>query len=154
MGNNSATASRICNLCISLILSTALLLVVPGVMAAQTGTSPKPTRIKFMRGAISAQVRGRLTSSNNRESFYVVNAQSGDHMIVNIIPITPGFATGGGVTSPSGKGDGQHGGVIFNSDLKETGDYTIGITRNLMATNRDSGEFILEVVITPPYLKN
>ena len=154
MGNNSATAPRICHWRSWLILSTALLLVIPGVMAAQTRTSPKPTRIKFMRGAISAQVRGRLTSNNNRESFYVVNAQSGDHMIVNIIPITPGFATGGGVTSPSGQGDGQHGGVIFNRDLTETGDYTIGITRNLMATERESGEFILEIVITPPSLKN
>ena len=44
--------------------------------------------------------------------------------------------------------------MIFNSDLKEAGDYTIGVTRNLMATERDSGEFILEIVIAPSYLKN
>lgn len=109
MRNNSAIASQICNLRTSLILSTTILLIISGVMAAQTGASPKPTRIKFMRGAISTQVRGRLTKSNDTESFYVVNAQAGDHMIVNIIPVTPGLATGGGVTSPSGKGMGSMG---------------------------------------------
>lgn len=37
-------------------------------------------RITFMRGAISTQVKGRLTKSNDAETFYVVNAQAGDHM--------------------------------------------------------------------------
>jgi hypothetical protein len=112
------------------------------------------TRIRFARGAISAQMRGRLTRDKSAEAAYVLGAKAGDHMIVNIIPLTDGLATAGEVTSPSGKQDGQHGGVIFNSDLTETGDFRIRVTRNLMGTERADGEFILEVVIAPAYLKS
>lgn len=137
----------------ALILSTCFLLLIPGSIAAQRGTGRGAFRIKFMPGAVSAQVRGQLTKDKNREAFFVVNAKAGDHMIVNIISLTPGLATGGGVTSPTGKQDGQHGGIIFNSDLTETGDYRIRVDRNLMGTERIDGAFILEVVITPSYLK-
>jgi hypothetical protein len=119
--------------------------------AAQTAQA---TRIRFARGAISAQVRGRLMRNKSADAAYVLGAKAGDHMIVNIIPLTDGLATAGEVTSPSGKAEGQHGGVIFNSDLTETGDYQIRITRNLMGTERADGEFILEVVIAPSYLKS
>ena len=62
--------------------------------------------------------------------------------------------TGGDVTSPSGKQDGQHGGIIFNADLTEGGDYTIRVGRNLMGTERPDGVFMLEVVVTPSYLRS
>jgi hypothetical protein len=119
--------------------------------AAQRGAA---TRIRFARGAISAQARGRLTRDKGADATYVLGAKAGDHMIVNIIPLTDGLATAGEVTSPSGKQDGQHGGVVFNADLTETGDYTVRVTRNLMGTERADGEFILEVVIAPAYLKD
>jgi hypothetical protein len=107
-----------------------------------------------MRGAMSAQVRGQLTKDKSMEAFYVVSAKAGDHMIVNIIPVTRGLLTGGSVTSPSGQGEGQHGGMIFNEELRETGDYKIRVARNLMGTERLDGLFILEVIVTPSYIKN
>jgi hypothetical protein len=122
--------------------------------AASTAQTERATRIRFARGAISAQVRGRLTRNKSADAAYVLGAKAGDHMIVNIIPLTDGLATAGEVTSPSGKAEGQHGGVIFNSDLTETGDFQIRVTRNLMGTERADGEFILEVVIAPAYLKD
>ena len=137
----------------ALILSCGLPPHAHGASAAQKG-SARATRIRFTRGAISAQVRGQLTKDKNADAFFVVRAKAGDHMIVNIIPLTQGLATGGEVTAPSGQGGGQHGGVIFNSDLTETGDYTIRVTRNLMGTERADGLFILEVVVAPSYLRD
>lgn len=135
----------------TLVLAFGLLPLGHTTSAAQP---PAPTRIRFARGAISAQLRGRLTRNKSADAAYVLGAKAGDHMIVNIIPLTDGLATGGEVTSPSGKTEGQHGGVIFNSDLTETGDFQIRVTRNLMGTERADGEFILEVVIAPSYLKD
>jgi hypothetical protein len=136
----------------AIILAITFLLL-PNVARAQTGTSSKPIRIKFTVGAISAQVRGQLSKAR-METFYVVKAKTGDHMIVNIIPVTSGLATGGMVISPSGDEDGQHGGIIFNSDLTETGDFKIRVEHNLMAGENVNGSFILEVVITPSYIKD
>ena len=134
------------------MMSASFLLFMPVQGAAQRKVSPSPTRIKFMPGAISAQVRGRLVK--NAETFFVVNAQAGQHMIVNIIPLTRGLLTGGIVISPSGDEDGQHGGLIFNSDLTVTGDYKIRVDPNLMGSERMDGLFIVEVVITQAYMKN
>ncbi|HEY0545385.1 MAG TPA: hypothetical protein VGC91_08430 [Pyrinomonadaceae bacterium] len=145
---------RINALLAALVLSAGLLLVMPVPTPAQAKASSKATRIKFMRGAISAQARGQLTKDKNASALFVVNAKAGDRMIVNIIPLTRGLLTGGVVISPSGQQDGQHGGLIFNGELTESGDYTIRVDRNLMGTERADGAFILEVVITPAYLKN
>lgn len=135
-----------------LALSAGLLLSMPVQTSAQRRAAPRTTRIKFMPGAISAQVRGRLVK--NAETFFVVKARAGEHMIVNVIPLTRGLMTGGIVSSPSGQEDGQHGGLIFNDDLTETGDYTIRVDPNLMGSERMDGIFVLEVVITQPSMKN
>lgn len=143
-----------CNLIRFFVLTASLILFTSGLVLAETRTSSRPTRIKFLRGAISAQVRGQLTKNKNADALYVIHAKSGDHMIVNIITLTSGLMTGGDVTSPSGAQDGQHGGIIFNGDLTETGDYIIRVSRNMMGTERPDGSFMLEVVITPSYMKS
>ncbi len=154
MRNDFAFAQRTRNLVAAFILTISLAPSICAAATLQSGASSRATRIRFKGGAVSAQVRGQLVRGRNTESFYVVKAKAGDHMIVNIIPITPGLATSGDVTSPTGKQDGQHGGLVFNDDLTESGDYKIRVARNLMATRRGDGAFILEVVITPSYLKN
>jgi hypothetical protein len=136
----------------ALALAGGLLSHAHAAVAVQRGAAAA-TRIRFARGAISAQVRGQFTRNKNADAVYRIGAKAGDHMIVNIIPLTDGLMTAGEVTSPSGKQDGQHGGVIFNADLTETGDYTVRVTRNLMGTERADGAFILEIVIAPAYLK-
>ena len=152
MRDHATNARRARAVLAALALAAGLLAHAPGAGAAQRGAAA--TRIRFARGAISAQVRGRLTRDKGADALYRIGAKAGDHMIVNVIPLTDGLATGGEVTSPSGRAEGQHGGVIFNADLTETGDYTVRVTRNLMGTERADGAFILEVVIAPAYLKD
>jgi hypothetical protein len=120
---------------------------------AQTGQRAGTQRIRFKIGAISAQVVGQFSHAQPRPH-YLIKAKAGDHMVVNIIPVTRGLTLGGTVTSPSGQGDGQPGGIIFNSDLTENGDYTIEVFQHTMGSNYKSGSFVVEVVITPAWLKN
>ena len=130
------------------LLSITLLLSIPLTSLAQTHDKPSPpSRIRFNTGAISAQVRGRFTPVNERVR-YVIKARKGDHMIVNIIPVTRGLTMAGTVRNPSGQGDGGPGGIIMNSDLEESGDYIVEVSQHTMGSNYKSGSFILEVVIT------
>ena len=135
-------------------LIVTFLFLIPVTSLAQTrGSASPPTRIRFTTGAISAQVRGHFTPANERVR-YVIKARKGDHMVVNIIPVTRGLTMAGTVAFPSGQGDGGPGGIIMNSDLDESGDYTIEVNQHTMGSNYSSGSFILEVVITPAWLKN
>ena len=74
-------------------------------------------------------------------------------MVVNIIPVTRDLTMAGTVASPSGQGDGGPGGIIMNADLTENGDYRIEVSQHTMGSNYASGAFILEVVITPAWLR-
>lgn len=106
------------------------------------GRPPAPQRIKFAIGAVSAQTAGQFTPANERVR-YVIKANAGDHMIVNIIPVTKTLTMGGTVKTPSGAGDGGPGGIIMNADLTESGDYTIEVFQHTMGSNLVSGRFIL-----------
>jgi hypothetical protein len=144
----SSLASRL------FLCAVVAFVVVPASSFAQTHrSSHQPQRIRFTTGAISAQVRGRFTPANERVH-YVIKVNKGDHMVVNIIPVTRGLTMAGTVTFPSGQGDGGPGGIIMNSDLDENGDYTIEVNQHTMGSNYKSGSFILEVVITPAWLRN
>jgi hypothetical protein len=63
-------------------------------------------------------------------------------MRINIRPVTSWLITAGQVRSPSGKYDGGPGGVVFDSDLVETGYYQIRVSER---QNRIPGKFLLEV---------
>jgi hypothetical protein len=63
-------------------------------------------------------------------------------MRINIRPVTNQLITAGQVRSPSGKYDGGPGGVIFDSDLSETGDYQIRVSER---QDKIAGKFLLEV---------
>ena len=130
------------------------LLLIPVASLAQThGKTNTPQRIRFTIGAISAQVRGIFTPANERVR-YVIKAKKGDHMVLNVIPVTRGLTMAGTVRFPSGQGDGGPGGIIINSDLTEDGDYIVEVNQHTMGSNYKSGTFILEVVITPGWLRN
>jgi hypothetical protein len=137
----------------STALVSALLLIMASASLAQThGKTTQPTRIRFTTGAISAQVRGTFTPTNERVR-YAIKATKGDHMVINIIPVTRGLTMAGTVKFPSGQGDGGPGGIIMNSDLEETGDFIVEVSQHTMGSNYKTGSFILEVVITPQWLK-
>jgi hypothetical protein len=99
------------------------------------------TRITFEPGKTSAQVEGRLAESGAAVYFSLV-ARTGQHMRVRITPVTKGLITAGVVIFPSGRQDGGPGGLIFDYDLTETGEYLIRVTRR---QNKVAGLFRLEV---------
>ncbi len=87
------------------------------------------TRVYFARGATRATARGYLRGIRDEANF-VLRAKAGQHMRVEI---KGRGATRGMVTFPSGQGDGQPGGVIFDGILPDTGDYRISVSESSMA---------------------
>ncbi len=107
------------------------------------GASPRcPNRIVFRRGATSARVFGRLFGIRDKR-YFVLHARAGQHMRVTITGAGP---TRGIVTSPSGQQNGQPGGLIFDEDLTETGDYLIQVSESLMG-EAWVGDFRLDISI-------
>src|SRR5262245_21608034 len=104
------------------IIGVAIILVIAPITSAAT----TDRRIKFRTGQTKARVKGRFTKSVS-ELYYIVGARSGQHMRVKITPVGKGLVTAGEVISPSGKLDGGPGGVIFDADLTESGDYRIRV---------------------------
>ncbi len=101
------------------------------------------TRVYFARGATRATVRGYLRGARDEANF-VLRAKAGQHMRIEI---RGRGATRGMVTFPSGQGDGQPGGVIFDGILPDTGDYGIRVTESTMADPwRGSFTVIIDVV--------
>jgi hypothetical protein len=120
-----------------------LILIMLGWPELQLSVGAKKIRrIRFKPGATAARVRGTLKGAGD-EALFVLRARSGQHMRVNISGAGP---TRGVVTFPSGKQDGQPGGLIFDDVLTETGDYLIRVTESSMA-DAWRGSFILEVQI-------
>ncbi len=99
-------------------------------------------RISFRRGAIRAQVTGTLTGIG-QQVCYRANARAGQHMKVEIVGDGP---TRGTVQFPSGEGSGMPGGVIFDEDLTETGDFRICVEESQMG-NGWNGKFTLKLYI-------
>lgn len=106
--------------------------------------SATPRRIHFGVGKTVAEVKGRFTAKVTDQNF-VLRALSGQHMKVEIKPISANLITAGEVTSPSGHSDGAPGGVVFDSDLSETGDYRIRVFERQQAL---PGTFVLRVECT------
>jgi hypothetical protein len=99
------------------------------IIAGARLTASGQTRVYFARGATRATVRGYLRGARDEANF-VLRAKAGQHMRVEI---KGRGATRGVVTFPSGQGDGQPGGVIFDGVLPDTGDYGIRVTESSMA---------------------
>jgi hypothetical protein len=100
-------------------------------------------RIQLRSGRTSATVEGHFPK-DGRDQLYVLHAHAGQHMRINIRPVTSQLITAGQVKSPSGKYDGGPGGVIFDSELTETGYYQIRISER---QNKIPGKFLMELEI-------
>jgi len=101
-----------------------------------------PQRIVFARGATTARATGYLRGRRDAASF-VLRASAGQHMRVEI---DARGAIHGGVFSPSGKGEIQPGGVIFDDTIDETGDYRIIVSESQMGEPWH-GSFTLKIEI-------
>ena len=118
-------------------------LAVAAIIALTSLATFAQTRVYFARGATRATARGYLRGIRDEANF-VLRAKAGQHMRVEI---RGRGATRGMVTFPSGQGDGQPGGVIFDGVLPDTGDYRIRVTESSMADPwRGNFTVIIDVV--------
>ena len=97
--------------------------------------------IVLKAGQTTASAQGKL-SKKVHEVYFSLDARAGQHLFVKIAPLTPDLVTAGVVFYPSGKQDGGPGGVIFDSDLIETGRYRIRVTQR---QGERSGKFRLSI---------
>jgi hypothetical protein len=109
-------------------------------------------QIKFANGAYTAQAKGTFRNRDEKVIF-TVKAEKDQRMIVNIRGITDGLGTAGVIFSPSGEQDGQPGGLVFNSVLKETGDYKIRVSQR-PTDHTFPADFVVEVILIPQFLDN
>src|SRR5262245_26000617 len=113
---------------------------------ALTGSSPvssaeKEQRIRLKPGSTQARLSGRLTPKND-EARYVLHADGGQRLTVELTGPGP---LSGEVVSPSGKQEGQPGGgVFFDQQLTETGDYRIRISEGSRGEKRNV-RFVLRI---------
>src|ERR1051325_11039702 len=108
------------------LFSAAFILFIVASASAQTENSPR--RITFARGATLARSTGYL-GGMHAESWFVLRLSAGQHLRVKI---AAHGATRGVLFWPSGKQDGGPGGVIYDGDVDENGDYKIAATESLM----------------------
>jgi hypothetical protein len=99
----------------------------------------------FRAGHGTAYAEGKF-SKGAHEVYFSFHARAGQHVLVKIKPLTRNLITAGVVIYPSGKQDGGPGGLVFDSDLTETGKYRIRITQRQVEMN---GRFRLLVKISP-----
>ncbi|MEZ5429299.1 MAG: hypothetical protein R2747_23830 [Pyrinomonadaceae bacterium] len=108
--------------------------------------------VRFAPGESAATAEGKF-KSYDENVFFTVRAEKDRRMIVRLIPETDGLATAGVVIAPSGANDGQPGGLIFDSVLKESGDYRIRVWQR-PADHSFPAKFKVEVIVLPSYLSN
>lgn len=127
-------------LCIVLLAAVA--------SVADARTAPTPRRIRFALGSICARVPGQIPPKQV-DTYFVVGAKKGQHLTVNLAPgpRSMEFANVGTVRKPSGGEEGTKGGIVYDEDLTETGDYRIRVARSLMGSHGGRAAFVLEIVI-------
>ena len=119
-------------------------IICAGYIGSTAQTEQAPRRIAFARGATVARARGYLRGVHD-SAWFVLRAAAGQHMRVEID--APG-STRGSVIYPSGKQDGQPGGLIFDETIDETGDYKIVVGESNMGEPW-RGNFTVKVEILP-----
>ena len=130
------------NLSLAAMIVAAFLITSDSISSVRAQKAPQ--RVTFARGATVARATGYLRGMNDY-ALFVLRAKAGQHMRVEINAFG---ATRGMVIFPSGKQDGAPGGVIFDDDIDETGDYRIRVTESSMG-DAWRGRFVLKVEILP-----
>jgi hypothetical protein len=121
-----------------------LFVIVVALVTASAQSERAPQRIVFARGATVARATGYLRGLRD-SAWFVLRLGAGQHMRVEI---DARGATHGTVISPSGKQETQPGGVVFDDNLDETGDYKIGVSESNMG-DAWRGKFTLKVEVLP-----
>lgn len=128
---------------LSQLIFTSLLVLSPIMSHANTP-------IYFAKNRTSTTVTGTLSPKQTAKT-YTISAKKGQYMRVELFPKkgSPEFANVGEVTAPSGKMQGDKGGIIYQACLPETGQYQLRIARNLMATQGKTAGYVAKVMILP-----
>jgi hypothetical protein len=129
----------------SLTAMIAGVLLISSSFVASVRAQKTPQRVTFARGATVARATGYLRGVNDA-ALFVLRARAGQRMRVEI---NGRGSTRGMVIFPSGKQDGQPGGIIFDDNIDESGDYRIRVTESSMG-DAWRGSFVLKVEILPP----
>ena len=125
-------------------LISSLFVIALVFLTASAQTEKAPQRITFTRGAIVARATGFLRGIRD-EAWFVLRASAGQHARVEI---KGRGATRGVLVFPSGKQDGGPGGLIYDDNIDETGDYKIRVTESSMA-NAWRGGFTVTIEMLP-----
>ena len=135
--------------CLALAVSASILFlfVSSQTLAGEQNDHP----IVFKPGQTRAQASGRF-SKTVREVYFSFHANAGQHLLVRITPKAPQLITAGTVIYPSGKQDGGPGGIVFDSDLTESGEYRLRVTPR-QSQAEGTAKFLVLVEILPPSKK-
>jgi hypothetical protein len=98
-----------------------------GLQTSLGAAAQKDRPIIFKAGQRTAYAQGQF-SRDIHEVYFSFYAYEGQHLRVKVTSLTPDLVTAGIVIYPSGKQDGGPGGVVFDSDLTETGKYRLSVT--------------------------
>ena len=134
--------TRILKLSLPAMIVGAFLISAGSISSVRAQRAPQ--RVTFARGATVARATGYLRGMNDAAEF-VLRAKAGQHMRVEI---NARGATRGMVTFPSGKQEGAPGGVIFDDNIDESGDYRIGVSESSMG-EAWRGSIVLKIEILP-----
>jgi hypothetical protein len=125
------------------LVVSVLILVIAITCSSQVSSAEKEQRIRLKPGWTEARVSARLTAKNN-EARYILHANSGQRLTAELTGVGP---LSGEVVSPSGKQEGQPGGgVFFDEQLTESGDYRIRISEGSRGEKRNV-RFVLRISI-------
>lgn len=95
--------------------------------AKPDAAEPKNHPIRFKPGQTKAYTSGRFTKMVH-EVYFSFHGTAGQHLLVQITPTTAELITAGTVVYPSGMQDGGPGGIVFDSDLIESGQYQLRVS--------------------------
>jgi hypothetical protein len=109
------------------------------------GAARNDRSIIFKSGQTRAYAEGQF-SGKVREVCFSFRARVGQHLFVKITPLTRDLVTAGAVIYPSGKQDGGPGGLVFDSEVTETGKFRLRVTPR---QNEINGGFRVLIELSP-----
>jgi hypothetical protein len=125
----------------------AILLVVLPLWYTQASPSRSVDHhLKFKRGQNTICVKGQFIKKR-AEVYYTVYGHAGQHMRVEIIPLTANLNTQANIKFPSSNLEpGNPGGVVFDEKLPEDGIYRIRVGQRF--NEKKVGRFMIKITRT------
>lgn len=119
-------------------------------MSRPLNATPVQTVIHFGKNQTSKMWVSQLSPKQD-SLLYQFNASKNQYATLVLMPRRgyAEFANVGVIISPTGNFDGGKGGTVYQGCLPQSGNYTIRIARNLMASNGAATGFVAKLTILP-----